>query len=43
MIVQAGEFLAPVILRKTFEENLNAETNISPEVVNVSYSENWRL
>lgn len=33
MIAQAGEFLVPVTLRKTFEENLNAETEISPEVV----------
>lgn len=33
MIAQAGEFLVPVTLRKTFEENLSAETKISLEVV----------
>lgn len=33
MIAQAGEFLVPVTLRKTFEANLNAETKLSPEVV----------
>lgn len=34
MIAQAGEFLVPITLRKTFEENLNVKTKkISPEVI----------